>query len=236
MKLLLARTDCYGGFRNLITLQYIVHPVYMFYNILIMSVLTPPRDTLVNEALHFTRENTKGEIIDGSTVLRHAVGVVVELEKYVPDVSPQLAAGIIMHDTPYVFDDQEALDAKLLEFGEEPRRIVRAIEREHEQMGKNQPDGYNEGLQRHVKELLDDRPVLLATTADKIVSFRSITGRAQAAPDRAKYWEPRGAFIRRMPYFQAFQAETAPHLPVTMAEELGRLVSLAYDLTQASER
>jgi hypothetical protein len=201
-----------------------------------MSVFTPPRDEIVNEALRFTRETTKGDIIDGSTALRHAVGVVLTLEKYVPEVSPQLAAGIIMHDTPYSVEDQVALDEKLAEFGDEPLRIVRAIEREHSYMGKDQGGGYNEGLQSHVQELIQDEPVLLATAADKIASFGSITRRASAAPDPVEFWAKRPAFIDRMPYFQAFQVETAPHIPTAMARELGRLVGLAYDLTQSGSR
>jgi (p)ppGpp synthase/HD superfamily hydrolase len=198
-----------------------------------MSVLSPPRHELVNKALTTTREMCKGDIIDGSTVLRHAVGVVVTLEEFVSDIEPTLAAGILMHDTPYSVEDQTALDAHILNnFGEETYRIVRTIEREHASMGKEHGPGYNRALKLHIGRLVLDRPVLLATAADKITSFRSIVRRAPSAPDPQEFWSKRGAFIELMPYFQAFQSETASYLPQAMAAELGQLVGQAMTHTQ----
>ena len=197
-----------------------------------MSVLSPPSHESVNRALSFTREVCRDEKVDGSTALRHAVGVVITLEEFVPTVEPRLAAGIIMHDTPYAVSDQGQLDEVLrTQFDPETHRIVRTIEREHAYMGTDNGSGYNEGLRSHVAALLQDEPVLLATAADKITSFRNILGRANRSDDPYTFFDPRPAFKNRMPYFVGFHAETAPHIPPRMADELGTLVSRAYDLT-----
>jgi hypothetical protein len=73
----------------------------------------------------------------------------------------------------------------------------------------------------------DDRPVLLASTADKIVSLSSILGRALAAEDRAAFWSTRQPFLAIVPYFSVFQAVAAPNLPPRMAAELGKLADIA---------
>lgn len=190
-----------------------------------MSVLSPPRHPKVQEALATTRELCKGDIIDGSTVLRHAVGVVVTLERFVPDVSPTLAAGILLHDTPYSVEDQAALDEKLLSFGTETHRIVRAIEREHAYMG-NGP-GYNADLKNHVEALTSDEPVLLATMADKITAIGSVARRAHAAEDPSTFWAARRGFVNRIPYFEGFQHATAPFVPDSMSVELEKLLATA---------
>lgn len=196
-----------------------------------MSVLRPPRHELVDRALATTRERCRGEIIDGSTVLRHAVGVVLTLEEFVPSVEPSLAAGILLHDTPYSVTDQDELDRHLLHnFGTETQRIVRTIEREHAYMGREKGPGYNAALQQHVARLVLDETVLLATAADKVTSFRSIVRRAKSAPDPSAFWAKRTAFIERLPYFQAFEQQTAPYLPPPMATELSRLVGEAHSL------
>ena len=67
-----------------------------------------------------------------------------------------------------------------------------------------------------------------ASTADKIVSLRSILGRAERATDPAAYWTRRAAFRSRIGYFRAFHDAAAPLLPTArMSTDLARLVDLA---------
>jgi hypothetical protein len=98
---------------------------------------------------------------------------------------------------------------------------VRALEREHIALD-----------QRAAPDVTTADPwTLWASTADKIVSLRSILRRASRAPDPAAYWRPRHAFVTRLPYFAAFHTAATPHLPPGMAGELARLVVRAEQAT-----
>lgn len=191
-----------------------------------MGSLSPPRSPEVSAALGITRELGGREIIDGAPALRHAVRVVVSLERYVPEPEPQLAAGIILHDTPYFVPDREVLDARIRdEVGPTAADIVTSIWQEHRYMG--QAEGMSDDLQTHLTALADmpDLTLLYATAADKITSFESITGRAAKADDVVAFWIARRALAVRLPYFRAFHEIAGPKLPDQMAEDYDNLVA-----------
>jgi hypothetical protein len=183
-----------------------------------MTVLSPPLHPTIEAALALAREWCEGHIIDGTPALAHAVKVTVKLAQYVPDADPQWLAATLLHDSPFFVPDGIDLDVTLTSrLGAEATRVVRALQGVHEAMDKK--------LTSQIPT--DDRPVLLASTADKIVSLSSILGRALAAEDRRAFWSTRGVFLDLVPYFSAFQAAAAPSLPDRMAAELGKLVSIA---------
>jgi hypothetical protein len=183
-----------------------------------MTVLSPPRHPTIEAALALASEWCEGHIIDGAPALAHATKVTVKFAQYVPDADPQWLAAALLHDSPFFAPDGIDLDVTLTRrLGGEVARVVRGVQRAHEAI--------NMKLTSQI--LTDDRPVLLASTSDKIVSLSSILGRALAAEDRRAFWSTRGAFLDLVPYFSAFQAAAAPSLPDRMAAELGKLVSIA---------
>ncbi len=196
------------------------------YSIYTMSVLDHPRHQIVNEALAFTREITKGQIIDGSTVLRHAVGVVITLEKYVPEVQPETAAGIILHDVPDAKVNEETIHKGLARFPAASLEVIRGIQQEHSYMAPGMGEGYNKHLRQYVNSLRTNhnRSILLAVSADKIVALNSFEKRAASHPNEQDFWASRGAFRRRMPYFKGFVDDTADCLPDELSRDLGNLV------------
>ena len=190
-----------------------------------MSVLSPPRHLLVTEAIDTTRHLCHGQIIDGSTVLRHAVGVVLTLEQYMDSVSPETAAGIILHDVPDAGREETEIDHALSHFPEATLQIVRGIQQEHGCMAPGRGDGYNDALRDYVAGVKQLPGVLLPIAADKIVAFESFVRRVQLAPDEKEFWQARGAFRRRFPYFEGFIADTVGALPGPMSRDLGNIAA-----------
>jgi (p)ppGpp synthase/HD superfamily hydrolase len=191
-----------------------------------MGVLSPPRSSGVNAALSIARELGMGRTIDGAPPVRHAVRVVVVLERYVPVVDEQLAAGIILHDTPYFTEDRTALDTRIRDsVGAVAADIVTSIETEHRFMG--QAEGTSDVLIVHLHALAarPDPTLLLATIADKITSFESIIGRSEKAPCLGDFWRARLPLARRLAYFRQAHTITASRLPAAMAEAYDRLVA-----------
>lgn len=183
-----------------------------------MTVLSPPRHPTIEAALDLAREWCEGHIIDGAPALAHAAKVTTKLAQYVPSADPRLLAAALLHDSPFFAPDDLDLDATLTaRLGAEVTRVVRAMQRNHEAMA--------EGLVSEIPTT--DRSVLLASTADKIVSLSSILGRAFAAEDRVAFWSTRRAFLDLVPYFGVFHTRATPHLPDRMASELGKLVNIA---------
>jgi len=180
-----------------------------------MTVLSRPRDPIVADALVLAGEWRRGQIIDGAPALGHAVKVALVLGRHVPNAAPELVAAVLLHDSPEYAPKDVDLDALLtVRLGPAVTRIVRGLEREHIALdGRPVPDVTTE-----------DRWTLWASAADKMVSLRSILGRAARAADPAAYWRSRRAFVVRVPYFAAFHTAAAPHLPPGMAGNLARLV------------
>jgi hypothetical protein len=187
-----------------------------------MTVLSRPRHPIVADALVLAGEWCRGQIIDGAPALGHAVKVALVLGRHVPDPAPELVAAVLLHDSPEYAPKEVDLDALLtVRLGPAVTRIVRGLEREHIALDERPvPDVTTE-----------DRWTLWASAADKIVSVRSILGRAARAADPAAYWRSRRAFVVRVPYFAAFHTAAAPHLPPGMAGNLARLVVRAEQAT-----
>jgi (p)ppGpp synthase/HD superfamily hydrolase len=187
-----------------------------------MTVLTRPRHPVVAGALNLAHAWCAGHLIDGAPALGHAVKVALTLGRHISDPAPELVAAVLLHDSPEFAPPEVDLDTVLAaRFGAPVARIVRALEREHLALD-----------QRAISDVaMQDLWVLYVSTADKIVSLESILRRAARAPDAAAYWDTRPTFVARVPYFAAFHATAARHLPPGMSSELGRLVARAEQAT-----
>jgi hypothetical protein len=191
-----------------------------------MTVLARPRHPVVADALDLARRWCAGHVIDGSPALVHAVRVALTLDRHVPTAPPELVAAVLLHDAPEFAPPDIDLDATLAaRVGDPVVRVVRAIEEEHRAVAGQ--------LLPAIRT--DDPWTLLASTADKIVSFTSILRRAAAADPEA-YWRIRQPFLHRLPYFHAFHHAAACHLPLTMAEDLQRLIARADRLSTGNCR
>lgn len=187
-----------------------------------MGALTPPRPALVDTALDLGRRWCAGHLIDGSPALGHAVKVAHKVDRYVPEADPALIAAVILHDSPYFAPEDTDLDAVLNDrLGPAVKRIVRAIEREHQALAVAELPAID----------VSDPHTLVASAADKAVSIAAITRRADRASDVTAYWSTRRAFIKRVPYFCAFAEAAAPHLPTGLARELAVAAKKARDAT-----
>jgi hypothetical protein len=187
-----------------------------------MTVLSRLRHPIVADALILACEWCQGHVIDGAPALGHAVKVAKVLGRHVPNVSPELIVAALLHGSPEFAPRDLDLDAVLTaRFGPAVTHVVRGLERENLALD-----------QRPVPDVsIEDPWTVYASVADKIVSLRSILGRATRAPDPTAYWQTRRAFVARVPYFAAFHTAAAPHLPPAMAGELARLVVKAESVT-----
>ncbi|BCB75524.1 hypothetical protein GCM10022251_28600 [Phytohabitans flavus] len=180
-----------------------------------MTVFTPPRSPLVDDALELARRWCAGHTIDGAPALRHAVEVAITLDRYVPGTPAEIIAAALLHDAPELAVDVD-LDQVLTDrFGPSTTRVVRALEREHAALGQTPAPPVDAG----------DVVTLAASTADKIVSLGSVLRRASFAGDRAAYWRARRPFLDLVSYFRAFHTAAHQALPDEMAAALDRLVT-----------
>ncbi|GGJ92279.1 hypothetical protein GCM10010123_22630 [Pilimelia anulata] len=182
----------------------------------------PDVSPLIRTAAELSREWCAGHVIDGAPAYRHAAAVALKLEQHM-NASDELVAAALLHDAPCLAPVDVDLDAVLTRrFGAEVTRIVRALETEHIRMEAATTPA----------PLCGDLPVLHASAADKIISVGGVVRRALAADHKPTYWATRKAFVRRIPYFRAFGAMAAAHLPSRMARELHHVVSRAHAMAR----
>lgn len=175
-----------------------------------MTALTPPRHPLVDRALHDARRWCAGRIIDDRPALAHAARVAVTLGEHVTDPAPELVAAALLHDSPELAPPDTDLDTVLSgRYGWEVVRIVRALEAEHHAMDTEHPT-----------IPVEDLPVLLASTADKIVALTSLSRRAARSGDAARFFAARPALLRLLPHLRAFRDAGACRIPAGMTDHL----------------
>ena len=78
-----------------------------------MTVLTPPRHPLIDNALADARRWCAGQVIDDRPALAHAARVAVTLGEHVTDPAPELIAAALLHDSPEFAPAGIDLDAVL---------------------------------------------------------------------------------------------------------------------------
>ena len=67
----------------------------------------------------------------------------------------------------------------------------------------------------------DDLPVLLASTADKIVALTSLSRRTHKSGDPVGFFAARPVLLGLLPHFQAFTAAGTGRVPPSMTRRLG---------------
>lgn len=185
-----------------------------------MTVLSPPREPLIEQALADARAWTAGRVIDDRPALVHAVRVAVTLGDHVPDPAPTLVAACLLHDAPEFAPPDIALDAVISQrYGAETLRIIRALEVEHHALDTD--------------PIIDvtDQQTLLASTADKIVAIGSLLRRSAASGDRHAFFTARPVLVRLLPHFDAFTDAGAGLVPDTMTARLRRVLGQLHHAT-----
>ncbi|MGH8793979.1 MAG: HD domain-containing protein [Stackebrandtia sp.] len=187
-----------------------------------MSVLSPPRHPKTDHALALARQWCAGHVIDAAPALKHAVAVALTLDRHMPQHPPELTAAVLLHDAPEFAPPTVDLDTLLTDrFGAETTRIVRTLETFHQALHDGTPPNIDPA----------DTPTMLAATADKIVAFSSILGRANQSGEPGAFWRARKPFRDRLPWFRAFHAEAAARVPDPMSAELAQLLAAAETAT-----
>lgn len=178
-----------------------------------MTALSAPRHPLIERALIDARTWCHGHIIDDRPALAHALHVARTLDSHVPG-RPPLVCAALLHDSPLFAPADIDLNTYLtVRYGLEVTRVVRALEAQHEALDSADPP-----------VLVDDHPVLLTSTADKIVALSSLLSRARAFGDIDAFFRARGPLLRLLPYFRAYQEAGAALVPPRMAAELRTVI------------
>jgi hypothetical protein len=152
--------------------------------------MTDPRDSdgLTGTAARLAARWCAGHVIDGEPAIAHASRVARTLRHYVPDIPAVVVAAALLHDAPEV------------------ARIVADPHAEHDALDRGTPIPPA------------DLFVMLASTADKIVSLHSVLRRGRTS---------RPQFRAVLGYLRSFANATHGRIPPAMAVEFGELVNLA---------
>ena len=180
---------------------------------------------MIELALADARAWCHGHIIDDRPALAHALQVATTLDAHV-SCAPPLVCAALLHDSPLFAPADIDLNAFLTDrYGPEVTRIIRALEAQHEALDSADPP-----------VLVDDQPVLLASTADKIVALSSLLRRARASGDVDAFFRARGPLLRLLPYFRAYQQAGAPLVPQRMAAKLRSVIERIDQATELARR
>jgi len=181
-----------------------------------MSAPLPHDHPMTAIALTLARRWCQGHEVGGESALAHAVRVARTLHQHLPDAAPDLLAAALLHDAPELTPPTDDLDTTLDRYlSPEVTRIVRALEHEHHAL--------TDGL--HVPPT--DPAVLVVSTADKLVSIRTVLDGTVAPADATTYWRSRRGFVLAVPYFHSFHSAATAQVPAAMANDLGQLISRA---------
>ncbi|MCW3819714.1 HD domain-containing protein [Micromonospora sp. DR5-3] len=175
-----------------------------------MTVLSPPRPIIIDHALRDARRWCKGHTIDDRPALAHAVRVAVAIGEHLPDTPPTLVAAALLHDVPdFAPATPNIYQVLAAGYGSEVPRIIAALQVEHRALDEPDPP-----------VRVDDLPVLLVSTADKIVALGSLLRRARASGNVPDFFARRPALRALLPHFRAFQQAAHPRVPASMSARL----------------
>ncbi len=195
-----------------------------------MTVLSPPRPAIIDRALCDARAWCAGHTIDDRPALVHAVRVAVTIGEHVPAPPPEVVVAALLHDAPELAPATlDVYQVLATGYGPEVPRIIAALQAEHRALDEPDPP-----------IRVDDQPVLLASTADKIVALTSLLRRARAADDVAGFFARRPVLCGLLPHFRAFQQAAHPRVPASMSAHLDtvltRLEQATAGITQTNTR
>ncbi|MER7471713.1 metal-dependent phosphohydrolase [Micromonospora sp. NPDC000018] len=139
----------------------------------------------------------------------------VTIGDHVPQPPSDLIAAALLHDVPdfapATLDIYQALAAG---YGPQVPRIIAALQAEHRALDEPDPP-----------ICVNDLPVLLASTADKIVALGSLLRRAHASGDTVGFFAQRPALVALLPHLRAFQQAAHPRVPAGMSAHLNAVLS-----------
>ncbi|MEV0810920.1 metal-dependent phosphohydrolase [Micromonospora sp. NPDC050200] len=175
-----------------------------------MTVLSPPRPAIIDRALRDARRWCAGHTIDDRPALVHAVRVAVTIGDHVPQPPPDLVAAALLHDVPdFAPATPDIYQTLAAGYRPEVPRIIAALQAEHRALDEPDPP-----------ISVNDLPVLLASTADKIVAVGSLLRRAHASGDTPGFFARRPALLALLPHFRVFQQTAHPRVPASMSARL----------------
>ncbi|GIJ34466.1 HD domain-containing protein [Micromonospora sediminimaris] len=188
-----------------------------------MTVLSPPRPAVIDRALRDARAWCAGHRIDDRPALVHAVRVAVIIGDHVPAPPREVIAAALLHDAPDLapatVDVYQVLTAG---YGPEVARIIAALQAEHSALDEPDPP-----------ICVDDQPVLLASTADKIVALTSLLRRARITGDVTGFFARRPVLCGLLPHFRAFQRAAHLRVPASMSAHLHAVLARLEQVTAA---
>ncbi|MFI7307510.1 HD domain-containing protein [Micromonospora aurantiaca] len=181
-----------------------------------MTVLSPPRAATIDRALRDAQRWCAGHTIDDRPALTHAVRVAVTIGEHVPNPDPDLIAAALLHDIPdFAPRTPDIYQILATAYGPQVPRIIAALQAEHQDLDMPEPP-----------IRVDDLPVLLASTADKIVALTSLLRRAQSSGDVTRFLRTRPALFALLPHFRAFQQAAHHRVPLRMSARLDTALTL----------
>ncbi|MEV5695872.1 metal-dependent phosphohydrolase [Micromonospora globbae] len=135
---------------------------------------------------------------------------------HVRQPAPDLIAAALLHDVPdFVSEIPDIYQVLAAEYGPEVPRIIAALQAEHRALDTPDPP-----------ICVDDLPVLLASTADKIVALGSLLRRARASHDVPGFFARRPALRALLPHFRAYQHAAGHRVPAGMSARLDVTLTL----------
>lgn len=181
-----------------------------------MTVLSPPRAATVDRALRDAQRWCTGHTIDDRPALAHAVRVAVTIGEHVLHPDPDLIAAALLHDIPdFAPRTPDIYQVLAVAYGPQVPRIIAALHAEHQALDMPDPP-----------IRVDDLPVLLASTADKIVALTSLLRRAHTSGDVTDFLRKRPALLTLLPHFRAFRQAAHPRVPAGMSARLDTALAL----------
>lgn len=135
-------------------------------------------------------------------------------------------AAVLLHDAPDFVPDAEERARRITtacgaQTGAQVVDFIHALHAEHEVLA----DPTEANTDRHLATLATVPWLLHAATADKIVAFEYVTGRAAASGDPGAFWAARPAFTRLVPYFHRVHRAGLGSLPASMSTVYGGLLA-----------
>ncbi|MGC4755662.1 HD domain-containing protein [Micromonospora trifolii] len=130
--------------------------------------------------------------------------------QHVPAPGQDVIVAALLHDAPeFAPTDTDIYQTLTANYGSEVARIIAALQAEHRALDEPDPP-----------IRVDDQPVLLASTADKIVALTSLLRRAQRTGNASDFFDRRVALRGLLPYFRGYQRAAHPRLPASMSAHL----------------
>ncbi|WP_238432594.1 metal-dependent phosphohydrolase [Micromonospora tarensis] len=156
----------------------------------------------------------------------HALRVAVTIGQHVPTPSQDVIVAALLHDAPeFAPAERDVYQALTAAYGTEVTRIIAALQVEHRALDEPDPP-----------IRVDDQPVLLASTADKIVALTSLLRRAQSTGNAPAFFDRRPVLCGLLPHFRAFQRAAHPRLPASMSAHLDAALTPLERATAVAQR